>query len=119
MADLVASYLLEKSKLNFRPTIYHGIYRDDGLVVFKDKKKASEIKYWLEEFQKTVNKATGKQHLRFTAEICTNEVNSPTPEQEYRVQIVTNDEFPFFDMKMSWSPEGDLKFGVFRERDSN
>ena len=39
--DLVASYLFEKAKANFRPKIYHGIYRYDGLVVFKDKKKAS------------------------------------------------------------------------------
>ena len=27
-----------------------------------------------------------------------------------------NDEFPFFDMKTSWSPEGDLQFGVFRKK---
>ena len=33
-----------------------------------------------------------------------------------RVQIVTNDEFPFLDMKMSWSLEGDLKFGVLRKK---
>ena len=38
LADLVASYLLEKAKAHFYPTIYHGIYRDDGLVVFKGKK---------------------------------------------------------------------------------
>ena len=29
---------------------------------------------------------------------------------------MTNDEFPFLDMKMSWSPEGDLKLRVFREK---
>ena len=29
---------------------------------------------------------------------------------------MTIDELPFLDMKMSWSPEGDLKFGVFREK---
>ena len=51
LADLVASYLFEKAKPVFRPTIYHGIYQDDGLVVFKGKKNASEIKDWLEEFQ--------------------------------------------------------------------
>ena len=28
---------------------------------------------------------------------------------------MTNDEFPFLDMKMSWSLEGDLQFGVFRK----
>ena len=77
--DLVASYLFEKAKSNFRPKIYHRIYRDDGLVVFKVKKKASEIRDWLEEFQQTGNKAAGNQHLQFTAEIWTKEENSPTP----------------------------------------
>ena len=48
LADLVASYLFEKASPIFRPTIYHGIYRDDGLVVFKGKKKASETKDRLE-----------------------------------------------------------------------
>ena len=38
LAGPVASYLFEKSKLNSRLTIYHEIYQDDGLVVFKDKK---------------------------------------------------------------------------------
>ena len=41
LADLVASYLFEKSSPIFRPTINHGIYRDDGLVVFKGKKETS------------------------------------------------------------------------------
>ena len=35
LADLVVSYLFEKAKAHFHPTIYHGIYRDDGLLVFK------------------------------------------------------------------------------------
>ena len=85
-------------------------------MVFKDKKKASEIKDCLEDFQQTVNTTAGNQHLRFTAEIWTNKANSPTPEKEDRVQIMTNDEFPFLDMKMSCSPEGDLQFGVFRKK---
>ena len=38
LADLVASYLFERSRSNFHPTTYHGIYIDDGLVVFKGKK---------------------------------------------------------------------------------
>ena len=57
-----------------------------------------------------------KQYLQFTVEIWTNEANSPTSAKEYRVQIVTNDELRFLDMKMSWSPEGDMQFGVFRKR---
>ena len=62
-----------------------------------------------------MNKAVENQHLQFTAEIWTEEENSPTPAKEEQVQIVTNDELPFLDMKMSWSPEGDLIFGVFRK----
>ena len=82
LVDLVASYLFEKAKANVRPTIYHGIYRDGGLVVFKGKKKASEIKDWLEYFQQTVNKSAGNQHLQSTAGICTKEDNSLTPSKE-------------------------------------
>ena len=67
LADLVASSLFEKASPIFRPTIYHGIYRDDGLVVFRGKKKTSEIKDRLEKFQQTVNTAAGNKHLKFTA----------------------------------------------------
>ena len=41
--DLVESYLFETAKANFPSTIYNGIYRDDGLVVFNVKKNAREI----------------------------------------------------------------------------
>ena len=37
-------------------------------------------------------------------------------EKEDWVQIVTNDELPFLDTKISWSPEVDLQFGVFRKK---
>ena len=83
-------------------------------MVFKGKKSPREIKDWPEEFQKKVNKAAGNQHLQFTAEIWTTEENYPTPAKEERVQIVTNENFPFLGMKMSWSLEGDMQFGVFR-----
>ena len=63
-----------------------------------------------------MNKAAGNQHLQFTAEICTKEENSLSPAKEEIFQIVTNDKFPFLEMKMSWSPEGDLQFGVLRKK---
>ena len=72
---------------------------------FKGKRKASKKRDWLEEFQQTVNKAAGNQHLQFAAEIWMKEEDSPTPAKEERVQIVTKDKFPFLDMQMSWSPE--------------
>ena len=83
-------------------------------MVLKGNKSAKEVKYWIEDFQKTVNIAAGNQHLKFTAEICNTEDNSPLPEKEYRVQVVANDEFPFLDIKMSWSPEEGLQISVFR-----
>ena len=64
-----------------------------------------------------MNTAIGNQRLQLTAEIWTKESNSPTPAKEDRVQIVTNDEFPFLDMKMSWSPEEDMQFEVFRKKE--
>ena len=60
--------------------------------------------------------AAGNQHLKFTAEIWTDRANPPTPEKEDLVQIVTNNEFSFLDMKMRWSLEGDLQLGVFRKK---
>ena len=59
LADLVASYLFEIVKAILNPKTYHGIYLDDGLVVFKGNKSVNEIKNWLEEFQQTVNRAAG------------------------------------------------------------
>ena len=76
----------------------------------KEIKSAKKVKYWLEEFQKKVNKLSGNQHLQFTAEIWTTEANPPLPVKEDKVQIVTNGEFPFLAIKMSWSPEWYLQF---------
>ena len=63
-----------------------------------------------------MKKSAGNQHLQFTTEISTTEENFPTPAKQEKVQIVMNNEFPFLDMKKSWSPEGDLQFGVFRKK---
>ena len=59
LANLVASYLFEKSKAILNPTTYHGIYLDDSLVMFKGNKSINEIKNLLEEIQQTVNRAVG------------------------------------------------------------
>ena len=86
------------------------------MVVFKGKKKAREIRNWIEEFQKAVIEAAGNQYLQFTVEIWTTEENSPTPAKEERVKIATKDELPVVDIKLISSPEGDQKFGVFRKK---
>jgi hypothetical protein len=42
----------------FEDAIYDGIYRDDGLVVFRGNWSKSKITEWLEKFQEEVNKVT-------------------------------------------------------------
>ena len=112
--NLVASYLFERYKALLNPATYHDIYQYDVLVVFKGKKSINKIKYWLEDFQKKVNRAAGNQHLQFTAEIWTTDETPPLPTKEDRGKVATNAKFPSLDMKTSWSPEGDLQFSVFR-----
>ena len=79
------------------------------------KKKASEIRYWIEEFQKTMHKTEVNQQLKSTAEIWTKEENPPTPANQERVQMVMNNELPFLDIKISWASEGDLQLEVLRK----
>ena len=66
-----------------------------------------------------MNKEAGKQHLHFIAEIRTKDMNIPLYAEEDKVQIVKNEKLPLLDMKMSWFPEGDLKFSIFRKKYSN
>ena len=63
-----------------------------------------------------MNIAADIQHLQFTAEIWMTEATPPLPTKKYRVQVMTNYEFLFLDMKMSWSLEGYLQFGVFSKK---
>ena len=72
---MVAYLMFSKAKTTFRTTIYHGIYRNDGLVLFKGKSSVREIKCYLGTFHKTVDDEMGNPHLQFTIEIWT----PPTP----------------------------------------
>ena len=62
-----------------------------------------------------MDKLAGNQHLQFTAEIWKPDENPPPQAKEDRVQIVTKEELPFLDMKIEWTPEGELNFSVFRK----
>ena len=85
-------------------------------MVFKGKKSTKEIKYWLEDFQKKVNREAVNQHLQFTAEIWTTESKPPLTAKEDKVKMAKNEKLPFLDIKTSWYPEGNLQFGVFRKK---
>ena len=64
-ADLVASYLFEKARTLLNRTTSHGIYRNDGLIVFKGNNIVQDE--WLAVFQQTVENVEVNQHLQFTA----------------------------------------------------
>jgi hypothetical protein len=58
-----------------------------------------------------VNQVTGYKGLVFTVSIWRQDWdNKPT---HPKAEIHKSSIFPFLDMKMSWSDEGDLRFGVY------
>ena len=65
--DFVGNNVLVSEEYGIIPTIKWLITTNDGPVLFKGKKSVKEIKDWLEDFQKTLNRAAGNQHLQFTA----------------------------------------------------
>ena len=60
------------------------------MVVSKGKNIVQEIKYWLADFQQTVEKAAGNQHLQITADIWGNYTDLPPSAKKFKVQIVAN-----------------------------
>ena len=101
LTNLVVSYLFEKSKTLLNRTTYHSIYQDCDMSVFKGKKSVQDIKNWLVKFQQTLNKLAGNQHFQFTVEIWKNDTNLPLPTKEDKVQVLTNEKFPFLGIKIS------------------
>ena len=98
LSDLVASYLFETSKTHFCHNTYHGLHRNDGLVAFKGKKTVLDIIDRLGGFRKIANKAAGNQHLQFTVEIWTSDLNTPHSEKKDTSQTCMANRLPFLDM---------------------
>ncbi len=53
--------------------VYDGIYRDDGIAVFKGSKTTSEVASWLGTFQERVNHLAGTEFLELTTEVWGND----------------------------------------------
>jgi hypothetical protein len=110
LADLAASYLLENAGEMFDPAVFKGIYRDDGFVVFRNKLSKAEVAMWLKKFQERVNELAESEFLRFTAVIWGNDKEDGM--KHNNVSVNGGKSFPFLDMEMYWSDEGDLRFRV-------
>jgi hypothetical protein len=108
LADLVAAYLLENEVVIFNPTEFHGIYRDDGFVVFKDDPLKSEVAEWLRKFQERVDELAESKFLKFMMVIWGKDKEDRR--KHNNVSVNRCDYFPYLDMEMYWSDEGDLRF---------
>ena len=54
------AYILQEAQDHFTGvTCYHGMYRDDGLVVFNSQWTYYEVTLWMDEFQTIVNTTAG------------------------------------------------------------
>jgi hypothetical protein len=115
LADLVAAYVLENTTHLFVDAIYDGIYRDDGLVVFKGGNRSkSKITDWLEKFQEEVNKVTKYDDLQLTVSIWGAEKKEDGTTHE-KVTVEQTDYLPFLDMKVYWDMNENLAFTVYQK----
>ena len=115
LADLVAAWILENNEKLFRRTsIYHGIYRDDGLIIFKDKWTINHIDKWIKTFQFNVNELCGDEDLQFTTSIWKpdSKENKTTKYNEV-IEIFEYDYFPYLDLQLIWNNKDELKFKVY------
>jgi hypothetical protein len=83
--------------------IYEGIYRDGPVTT-------SKVAKWLGIFQARGNHLADSKFLEFTTEILGNDRDDG---RKYKAVGTTNKNyFPFLDIEMYWSPEGNLQFRV-------
>ena len=80
--------------------------------IFKGIKTPDDIQKWLDNFQADVNDIAGNEFLKFTAVVWDPD-NSHPGWSTSTSTIDQNPFFPFLDMQLSWSENGDLTFGVF------
>jgi hypothetical protein len=69
-------------------------------------KSNNEIGECLGTFQEKVNQVTGYEGLVFTVSIWRNKENDEVGHP--KAEVVKSPFFPFLDMKMTWSEEGEL-----------
>ena len=109
LADLVAAFILENSDEHFKDTMFKGIYRDDGIGIFKGNWMEKDIVNWLGNFQSTINRLADSEFLKFTAEVWGKDKKDGSNSK--LVTVNESDHFPYLDMEMFWENQ-DLRFKV-------
>ena len=90
---------------------YHGIYRNDGFVIFEGTKLKKEINNWLEIFQCRVDRIAESKCLQFTMEVWAKDDNPLITNKN--LTYVNDKHFPYLDMEMYWNENAELKFQVY------
>ena len=67
IANLVAAFIIERTRTFFKEEKIFGIYKDYGLVFHDSILTKDEIKKWLDKFQKKADKICGNKGLIVTA----------------------------------------------------
>jgi hypothetical protein len=110
LTNLCMAYVTDNSRDFLDELVYKGIYRNNGIAIFKGLVTTSEVAKWLGIFQARVNNLADSKFLEFTTEVWGNDRDNG---RKYKAVGTTNkDYFPFLDMEMYWSPEGNLQFRV-------
>ena len=66
-----------------------------------------------------MNKTAGNQHLHFTVEIWTSDLNIPSYEKKYKIKDIAYNVLLLLEMNTSRSPKRDLQFGFYRKKVHN
>ena len=117
IADVVMAWIMEEAGDLFEEAIYKGIYRDDGIVLFKGNKKKRDVIRWLGRFQKRVNELTNSNRLQFTAEVWGQDKRDRSISKTVKVDC--GKYFAYLDTKMSWNQDDELQFGVYMKENQN
>ena len=113
--DLVGAYILHEARALFtESTRYHGMYRDDGLVVFDGQWNYYEVAQWMDEFQTIVNTTAGGEYLQYTCVMWLDERvrRLPLTTGNDKVTVDTGPAFPYLEVELFWARNTQLHFRV-------
>jgi hypothetical protein len=113
LADMVVSFLFEKTIDMFDNTIYKGIYRDDGITIFNNKLSEIQLDNWISLFQRKINFITEGNFFKFTVALW-DEGNTNATINNNNVDVITKNSFPFLDMDLFWI-NNILNFKVYKK----
>jgi hypothetical protein len=98
LTNLCMAYVTDNSRDFLDELVYKGIYRNNGIAIFKGLVTTSELAKWLGIFQARVNNLTDSKFLEFTTEVWGNDRDNG---RKYKAVGTTNkDYFPFLDMEI-------------------